>query len=846
MSFGFLRPPGAREDGAGVSVRHSYESLRSLLNRNTLLLERMAELEADLRFSLPESPHVHGRIRRLADEVLLLVEDLNVLARDRFKDAYRAYARIRSVLARDLETLAAGRKARPLVLPLEGASQAPPDLIGEKAAHLARILGPYPELVPPGFVVTTAAYWQLLHAGELLPALLPIFKELDVIRDPDLLRGRLEEVRRAIRTAPWPARIREEILEQAARRRAPQGWAVRSSAAGEDGRYSFAGQFTSLLHVPETELPSAYRRVVQSRFEERAVAYRKALDLEEIETPMAVLFLAMVPARSAGVVYTRDPGSRDADRMIVQAVWGLAEGLVTGRMEADQYVLTRSDPLRVLEERIVPKPRGIGPAPQGGTREEAIPPERALAPTLGRRELGRIREIARSLEALFRAPLDIEWAMEPSGAIRVVQARPLVFEGVGVAVSAERSDAAKPLLEGGTTIQAGRAAGPAVCAGAGRLPGKVPERAILVLPAATPEISTLLPFLAGCIAEMGNPAGHAATLLREWRIPSLFGLPGALRLLENGMPIALDATNRRVHEGCPWPELQAEKPEPRAAAAKPSAAPGPFGEPVFALHLSDPESARFRPEGCASLHDLIRLVHEKAVEALFELGDAQAGSRMRGGKRLASEIPLPLVVLDLGGAIEPEAEKQKTVQAAQIRSVPFQALWRGVTDPRVSWAGRQQVSMRGFGSVLVSAMAGGGAGRRMGERNYLLVAPDYLNLNARLAYHFAMVDALVGESPDNNFVNFRFRGGGARADRRELRARFLFEVLLRSGFAADRRGDLVTAWLRRYPRSRSEEALALLGRLMSCSRQLDMLIGHLRAAHEYAERFLAGDYAAFR
>jgi pyruvate,water dikinase len=121
-----------------------------------------------------------------------------------------------------------------------------------------------------------------------------------------------------------------------------------------------------------------------------------------------------------------------------------------------------------------------------------------------------------------------------------------------------------------------------------------------------------------------------------------------------------------------------------------------------------------------------------------------------------------------------------------------------------------------------------------------------MNMNLRLAYHYTMVDALVGESPENNFVNFRFRGGGARADRRELRAKFLAETLRRSRFAVDRRGDLVTAWFRRYPRARCEEALDVIGKLMACSRQLDMLIANTRIAHEYAERFLAGEYEAFR
>jgi pyruvate,water dikinase len=133
----------------------------------------------------------------------------------------------------------------------------------------------------------------------------------------------------------------------------------------------------------------------------------------------------------------------------------------------------------------------------------------------------------------------------------------------------------------------------------------------------------------------------------------------------------------------------------------------------------------------------------------------------------------------------------------------------------------------------------------MGDRNYLLAAPEYMNMNLRLAYHYSMVDALVGESPENNVVNFRFRGGGAGADRRELRARFLSETLLRSRFSVDRRGDLITAWFRRFPRNRSEEALEMLGRLLACSRQLDMMLRHAGMAREYSERFLAGEYEIF-
>lgn len=841
MPFGFWKPP--LEPESRMPARHAYEALRNLLDRNSLLLEQMAELESDLRFTAPESPPIRRKVSRLADEVLLLVEDLHLLSRARHEDLLEAYGRIRSVLETRMREAAAPASLLPLTLALENAPAVTKDLAGEKAFRLAQVSLALPGAVPPGFVATTVSYWEFLHAEGLWAHIIPVLKELEVVRDPHLSAARLESLRNRIQEAPVPESLRAEILRQASARSAPSGWAVRSSACGEDGRFSFAGQFTSVLHVPLEHLHAAYRQVILSRFENRAVAYREALHLEEIDTPMAVLFLAMVPARSAGVVYTRDPADPGSNRMWIQSVWGLAEGLVSGRMPADRFVLARTGECQVLEEHISPKPLQIKCASPYGTRTEPVPTGLVSQPSLTLEQCASIRDAARRLEDFFQAPLDIEWVLDPDGALWVVQARPLVFGQEPIEISASVTVEAKPLLEGGTTIQAGKACGPVVCVPGGRLPGRVPEGSILVLPAATPDISALIPHLAGCIAEAGNPAGHAATLLRESRVPSLFGASGALAILARKAHVSLDATNRKVYEGILWPHEGGKRSSKPADLTRDT---GILKTTVFSLNLTDPSSPRFHPSGCASFHDLIRFVHEKAVETQFEIGDAQSARSSSRGVRLKSDIPIPIVVLDLGGSLDPALEKRKAVEASEIRSVPFQALWRGVTDPKVSWAGRREVSVRGFASVLVATMGTGGTGRGLGEQNYLLVAPDYLNLNLRLAYHYAMVDALVGESPDNNFINFRFRGGGSRADRRELRARFLSEVLLRSQFCTDRRGDLVTAWLRRYPRARCEEALALLGRLMACSRQMDMLIGDVRTAHEYAQRFLSGEYEWFR
>jgi pyruvate,water dikinase len=351
--------------------------------------------------------------------------------------------------------------------------------------------------------------------------------------------------------------------------------------------------------------------------------------------------------------------------------------------------------------------------------------------------------------------------------------------------------------------------------------------------------------VAGVVAEQGNPAGHAAALAREFAVPTLFGVPEAEARLGACHALSLDATQRLVFEGALWPEVR-ERVRSRIRHLPGRRRANPLHDRVLALNLTNPQAVTFRASACRSVHDIVRFTHEKAVAAMFDVGDEVDRQGQRRVYRLESEVPLQLAVLDLGAALPPTEQERRTVRPEEIASPPFQALWRGMTRPGLSWAGRTQIGVGGFLSVMASSMASApGTMRELGACNYLMVAPDYVNLNARLAYHFAMVDAFVSPVPENNFVNFRFRGGGAAHERRDLRARFLAEVLLRSGFGVDRRGDLVTAWLRRYPRDASEAGLATLGALMACARQLDMLMDDESAVQEFAGRFLTGDYTGF-
>jgi pyruvate,water dikinase len=499
----------------------------------------------------------------------------------------------------------------------------------------------------------------------------------------------------------------------------------------------------------------------------------------------------------------------------------------------------------MIERHLATPPKMPTSTVEGDSGRRSASPDSGGGPSLGEEDLRLLVDAGLRVEQHFGRPQDIEWVLTRDGHVMVVQSRTLrmVRRPVHGGQSVEVRSA---LLEGGIVVFPGRTVGPASIARTSDELAATPEGAILVVENATPEIGTAVPFLAGLISERGNPGGHAATLVREFGVPSIFGVKGAIDQLQTGQVLSVDATRRQVFEGALWPEVE-ERVGVRVRRAKTGESVSPLHDWLLTLNLTDPLAVSFRASKCRSVHDIIRFAHEKAVTAVFDLGDDAIKRGQTRAVRLETEVPLHLTVMDLGGAFPDMDESARTLKPEQIESMPFQALWRGVSDPRVSWAGRTRISVSGFASVMVKSVTDPyGSIRQLGERNYLIVSPEYLNLNARLAYHFAMADAFVSDVPEINYVNFRFRGGAASEERKDLRARFLAEVLLNLKFGVDRRGDLVTAWLRRHSRKESEEGLMMLGRLMACARQLDMLMDNEAALHRFVERFLAGNYDDFK
>jgi len=429
--------------------------------------------------------------------------------------------------------------------------------------------------------------------------------------------------------------------------------------------------------------------------------------------------------------------------------------------------------------------------------------------------------------------------MDEAGKIWIVQSRALALADSASTKSKSRVKQ-DPLLSGGRSVYPGRVSGAAHLVSEPRALGTTPVGAILFLRKASPEIVGVFSRICGLVAEIGNLTGHAAALLREAKIPAVFQMTGAFEKLRNGDTVSLDAVQPRVYAGRLWPPRTIEN----GVEIRSKNGADPISERLLTLHLVDPRGSNFRPSGCKSAHDVLRFCHEKAIDAMFEVGDSALESGAgRSSRKLRTSAPLNLYVLDLGGGLALAAPAATEVTPEEIVSRPFRALWRGITHEDVSWRREIPASLGDLASVLTTSLsAGSDASRALGDISYLLVADEYMNFNSRLAYHFSLVDACVSDTPSNNYISFRFAGGGAEYYRRHLRARFIEACLSRYGFVVDRRGDLVNAWFKKAPAPETEANLDILGRLIACSNQLDMYMASDAVMKWYVEQFLAGNY----
>ncbi|MDY0351005.1 MAG: PEP/pyruvate-binding domain-containing protein [Desulfobulbaceae bacterium] len=826
--FGKWLSPQQDDARLRSSFQEHYKLFRSLLTANNNALELIAEMEQAFSSGRPFSmTFVHSHCTALSFQVYKMIQRLQELSDGRYGGLIPAF----KAISDQMETILAARPViagGPFILEMNEIDRRSADQVGEKMANLGEIANRAGLPVPDGFVITAAAAHHFLTENDLQDEINRRMTICNLDNLEELYRTSAA-IHTLITKAPLPDDLGRQIHDAYQRLRGRAGeeqpvLAMRSSALGEDsGNASFAGQYRTQLNVDEEMMDQTYKEILAGMYKSQAIVYRLQRGFRHQDVIMCVGCLAMVDAKVGGVMYSRSPTDPRSPSVVISAAPGLAGQVVDGRVDTDIYEVSREPPHAIMALKL-----------RRGADQEVLSDDQA-------RELCRI---AVRLEDHFGSPQDIEWSINQQDAIVLLQSRPLgessTVESIALATGGEKGE--DVLLSGGVAACRGVAAGPVYIVRSSLDLLQFPKEAVLVVEHPLPEWATLLPRAAAVISETGQVAAHLATVSREFGIPALFGVPGAVEKLKNGQVVTVDATAGRVIDGR-REDLLGEPPPPPNLMK---------GSPIYRmleqvlelaapLNLTDPASIYFRPSSCKTFHDLTRFCHEKGVAEMFAFGSKYRFDE-KAAKQLVGETPFQWWVIDLDDGFSREYDRhQKFVHIDQIVSVPMLAIWSGMIA--VPWQGPPPVSFRGFGSIIFQSTMNReldpAVRSGMSNRNYFLVSSNFCNLSVRLGYHFSLVESHVSDMLTENYVSFQFKGGAADEGRRFIRVQLLKDILERYDFRVEQKVDALSARIEKKPAPFLLSRLKILGYLLIHTRQIDMVMDEQFRVEQYRKKILA-------
>jgi len=799
-------------------LKDKYACFKSLLEHDKRAHELLAELEEVYYNQVPvDFKWVEMTYDDLAGRVQGVVEALRGICPTRYLDLEDYFLRIDGYV-RHIFRPRTTIDSNAWVLPLQQALRNPA-LAGGKAANLSAAAQHLDLPVPPGFVITTAAFQEVIRHNDLQPHIDRCLRKLD-LRTSSRLEAISDQLTRRFLAAEIPCALEDAIRTAARSLETDRPLAVRSSAVSEDSENSFAGQYKTVLNVRPRDLIAAYKQVAAGKYAASALYYRIRCGLSDAETPMAALVLPMVEAAASGVMYTRDFSGGDSEQIVIQAIRGQGRALVDGTVSPRTYTVSPEST--------------AGAAVRDGSWEEGpLDPETVAT----------LASWGQKLEAFFGGAQDVEWCRDPGGSLFLLQSRPLRTElSEQIAQMECNFEAVKNpvLLANGQTAAAGIAAGPVYALSSPADLSQVPTGAVLVVRHALPSYVQILDRLAAVITETGSTAGHLASVAREFDVPMIVNAGGALQALQDGREVTVHADAGRIYAGrvaamlkspCARRNLLEDSPFMRRM--------GYVIRFVASLELTDPDAENFKPAGCRSVHDVIRFAHEKAVQEMFHLNENRL-RKIGGARKLEAGVPMVFYVLDVGGGFADDLEDENRVHFDEIRSVPLRAVLKGLRHPDIRWG---EFTHFDWASYDKAVMAGGIVKPEAAMfASHAVAAKEYANLNLKFGYHFVIVDSVCNESARDNYVMFRFSGGGADIEKRRLRADFLCGVLQRLHFDVSRKSDLVDARVQEIEMENCRHVLDRIGRLLGATRLLDMYLKDASMVEGFVEDFMSGRY----
>jgi len=546
--------------------------------------------------------------------------------------------------------------------------------------------------IPPGFVVTAQAYKFFIEKTKIKDKILDLLKDLDV-EDTDKLQATSKKIQELIISTEMPKEIKTEVIEaydtlsikdekKAAELIKPEKLAfvaARSSATAEDlPEASFAGQQATYLNVKgHDDMVEATQKCWASLFTARAIYYRTRNKFPHEKVLIAVVVQKMVNSDKAGVMFSVNPATNNANEIVIEGAFGLGEAVVSGTVNPDVYIIDKATNNVMKAEIKEQKIKIIRDPKTGKNITKKLSPKEEKERVLNDKELYELARLAKKIEKHYAKPQDMEWAIEKDK-VYIVQARavttfkPAKPAKKAVAVAKEEKD----ILVKGETASPGIASGKVKIVLKMEDLDKVKKGDVLVTTMTTPDMVPGMQRAAAIVTDEGGLTCHAAIVSREMGTPCVVGTGNATKILKEGDIITVNATHGNVYAG----ELK-EKP-PEKLPVKPAAPPAKIITATQVKVIMDmPDYAE---KAAATGADGIGLVR---LEIMIAQGKIHPAEYIRQKK---TEDYIKLLEKGIGGIAKAFRNKPVWVRTSDMRTDEYRNLKGGdkepkETDPMIGW-----------------------------------------------------------------------------------------------------------------------------------------------------------------
>lgn len=283
-------------------------------------------------------------------------------------------------------------------------------IAGGKAYSLGRMVKHF--LIPNGFVVLADTFDTFIEENKLKDGIKKI------ILSKDDCFSKSKQIKELIVSAPLSEAVACDIMRHFARLSSPLA-AVRSSATCEDSaEKAWAGQLDTFLNVSKEDVLEKVKLCWASLFSERTLAYDK--DILN-KASVAVVVQEMIFADVAGVAFSVNPLTQNINEILVNAVYGIGEAIVSGNVTPDQYLVHKTG--RILSQNHETQSRGLY-RKKGKLVWSEIAPDKQNKAKLSSKAVLELAKIIAKIEKFYHFPVDVEFAVK-NRKIYILQARPI-------------------------------------------------------------------------------------------------------------------------------------------------------------------------------------------------------------------------------------------------------------------------------------------------------------------------------------------------------------------------------------------------------------------------------------